>query len=81
MAECGRGSVIALPALGSFCSTQVNLTMPSDLIGLMTAFIAIPRNDGSRSYGEGWGSRGGQLRVDPGLLNHCPVMALKSRLM
>ena len=46
----------------------------SDLIGLMTAFIAIPRNDGSRSYGQGWGSREGQLRVDPGLLalNHSP---------
>jgi hypothetical protein len=29
MAECGRGSLIALPALGSFCSTQVNLTMPA----------------------------------------------------
>jgi hypothetical protein len=30
MAECSRGSVIAHPALSSFCSTQVNLTMPSD---------------------------------------------------
>jgi hypothetical protein len=55
----------------------------SDLIGLMTAFIAIPRNDGSRSYGQGWGSREGQLRVDPGLLalNHSPFMAPKRRLV
>ena len=36
----------------------------SDLIGLMTAFIAVPRNDGSRSHGQRWGSREGQLRVD-----------------
>jgi hypothetical protein len=28
MAECGRGCVIARPASGWFCSTQVNLTMP-----------------------------------------------------
>jgi hypothetical protein len=53
----------------------------ADLIGLMTAFIAIPRNDGSRSYGQGWGSREGPLRVDPGLLalNHCPFMAPTGR--
>ena len=29
MAECGRGCVIARPASGWFCSTQVNLTMPA----------------------------------------------------
>jgi hypothetical protein len=28
MTECGRSSVIAHPASGSFCSTQVNLTVP-----------------------------------------------------
>jgi hypothetical protein len=28
MAECGRGCVIARPASGWFCATQVNLTMP-----------------------------------------------------
>ena len=29
MAECGRGSVIAHRLRALFCSTQVNLTMPS----------------------------------------------------
>ena len=29
MAECGRGNLIARPAPDSFCSIQVNLTMPS----------------------------------------------------
>jgi hypothetical protein len=37
----------------------------SDLTGLVMAFTAIPRNDGSRSYGQGWGSHEGQLTVDP----------------
>jgi hypothetical protein len=33
MAECGRGNLIARLAPGSFCSTQVNLTMPTGGIG------------------------------------------------
>jgi hypothetical protein len=33
MAECGRGCVIARPASGWFCSTQVNLTMPTEYRG------------------------------------------------
>jgi hypothetical protein len=35
MAECGRGRVIAHPASGSFCPTQVNLTMPARVLFLV----------------------------------------------
>jgi hypothetical protein len=42
MAECGRGSVIARPASGSFCSMQVNLTMP---LAPLIAQVVFDRRD------------------------------------
>jgi hypothetical protein len=46
MTECGCGSVTAHPASGSFCTTQVNLTMPNKAIAeLQSVTRAIGRCD------------------------------------
>src|SRR5207248_3990768 len=43
MAGCGRGCVIARPASGWFCATQVNLTMPcKDIDERVHAFLDRP---------------------------------------